>query len=105
MSRSRWPLAAAVATTLVLWASGFVARLAALAQAIYFVLQKPYLARYRPLEATAWAVWLGTLCLLPAAPAALDDLRRASGSATLSAVYLGVFPGAIAYACWAAWRW
>jgi drug/metabolite transporter (DMT)-like permease len=74
---------------------------AALAQAIYFVLQKPYLSRYRPLEATAWAVWLGTLCLLPATPGALADLRTASAAATLGAVYLGVFPGAIAYASWA----
>ncbi len=74
---------------------------AAIAQAIYFVLQKPYLTRYRPLEATAWAVWLGALCLLPALPWALADLRRAPLEATASAIYLGVFPGAIAYACWA----
>jgi drug/metabolite transporter (DMT)-like permease len=71
-----------------------------LAQAIWRVTGKP-ISRYRPLEATAWAIWLGTLCLLPAAPAALADLRTASAEATLGAVYLGVFPGAIAYASWA----
>jgi drug/metabolite transporter (DMT)-like permease len=50
--------------------------IAAVAQAIYFVLQKPHLTRYRPVDATAYAIWLGTLCLLPLAPAAVDDLRR-----------------------------
>jgi drug/metabolite transporter (DMT)-like permease len=75
--------------------------IAAVAQAIYFVLQKPYLTRYHPVEATAYAIWLGTLCLLPLAPAAVDDLRHGSLAATLGAVYLGVFPGAVAYACWA----
>jgi drug/metabolite transporter (DMT)-like permease len=74
---------------------------AAVAQAIYFVLQKPYLTRYGPVEATAYAIWLGTLCLLPLAPAAAEDLRRSSLGATVGAVYLGVFPGAVAYACWA----
>jgi drug/metabolite transporter (DMT)-like permease len=75
--------------------------IAAVAQAIYFVLQKPYLTRYRPVEATAYAIWLGTLCLLPLASAAAEDLRRSSAAATLGAFYLGVFPGAVAYACWA----
>jgi drug/metabolite transporter (DMT)-like permease len=75
--------------------------IAAVSQAIYFVLQKPYLTRYRPVEATAYAIWLGTLCLLPLAPAAVDDLRHGSLAAALGAVYLGVFPGAVAYACWA----
>ncbi len=74
---------------------------AAIAQAIYFVLQKPYLTRYRPLDATAYAIWLGTLCLLPLAPAAVQDLRHGSAAATAGAIYLGIFPGAIAYACWA----
>lgn len=74
---------------------------AAVAQAIYFVLQKPYLTRYRPIEATAYAIWLGTLFLLPLLPAALADVRQSSTAATLGAVYLGVFPGAVAYACWA----
>jgi drug/metabolite transporter (DMT)-like permease len=31
----------------------------------------------------------------------VEDLRRSSAAATLGAVYLGVFPGAVAYACWA----
>ncbi|MGH7526385.1 MAG: DMT family transporter, partial [Gemmatimonadales bacterium] len=74
---------------------------AAASQAIYFVLQKPFLTRYRPLEATAYAVWLGTLCLAPFAPSVVRAMPAAAASTTLAAIYLGVFPGAVAYTTWA----
>ncbi|MGH7535045.1 MAG: DMT family transporter [Gemmatimonadales bacterium] len=74
---------------------------AAISQAVYFVMQKPYLARYTPLEATAYAVWLGTLCLAPFAGQALAALHASSTGATVAAVYLGIFPGAVAYTTWA----
>jgi drug/metabolite transporter (DMT)-like permease len=48
--------------------------------------------------------WLGclagTVACLPFAPALLDELAVAPTSATLSVVYLGVFPTAIAFATW-----
>jgi drug/metabolite transporter (DMT)-like permease len=75
--------------------------LAAVAQAVYFVMQKPYLLRYRPLEVTSYGIWLGALCLTPFLGELLGTLRSASVEATLAGRYLGVLPGAVAYLAWA----
>jgi drug/metabolite transporter (DMT)-like permease len=75
--------------------------LAALAQASFFVLQKPYLRRYGPLELTVWAIWAGTLPLLVFTPTAMTELQVAGSEAIIAAVWLGLFPGAIAYSTWA----
>jgi drug/metabolite transporter (DMT)-like permease len=73
---------------------------ASVAQAAYFVLQKPYLSRYGALDATCYAVWIGTLFLLPFAPEAVRALSTASRGEIASALYLGVAPGAIGYLTW-----
>ncbi len=78
---------------------GFIL-IASFCQAIWFVLQKPYLARYGALQSTCLVIWLGTLLLLPFAPELLRALRTASPAEILSAVYLGVAPGAIGYVTW-----
>ena len=75
--------------------------LAALAQSLYFVSQKPYLARYSALQCTSYAVWSGTLALLIFAPGTVKDFQTASLSATLAVGYLGVFPAAVGYVTWA----
>jgi drug/metabolite transporter (DMT)-like permease len=75
--------------------------LAALAQSLYFVSQKPYLARYSALQCTSYAVWTGTLALLFFLPGLMTDLRTASLSATIATAYLGIFPAAIGYVSWA----
>jgi drug/metabolite transporter (DMT)-like permease len=75
--------------------------LAAVAQAAFFVLQKPYLGRYGPLELTVWAIWAGTLPLLVFTPTAVSELGVARSEAIIAAVWLGLFPGAIAYSTWA----
>jgi drug/metabolite transporter (DMT)-like permease len=75
--------------------------LAACAQSVYFVSQKPFLARYNALQCTGYAVWSGTLGLLIFAPGAVKDFQTASPSATIAAVYLGIFPGALGYVTWA----
>lgn len=74
---------------------------AAVCQGLQFVLQKPYLARYRPVEFTSYSLWAGTLFLLVFSPGLLRDLGEAPLGATLSVVYLGVFPAAVAYVSWA----
>jgi drug/metabolite transporter (DMT)-like permease len=74
---------------------------AAVSQAVYFVLLKPYLLRYRPLEVTSYAIWLGTLCLLPFGRELVVGLTSASAAATAAGLYLGVLPGAVAYLAWA----
>jgi drug/metabolite transporter (DMT)-like permease len=74
---------------------------AALTSAVYMILQKHYLGRYSALEFTAYSIWAGTLFMLPLSGGFLHTLRTAPAAATLSAVYLGIFPGALAYVAWA----
>ncbi len=72
--------------------------LAALSTSVYFVLSKPYLRRYGAFEFTAYAVWTGTLFLLPFSPGLLEEVVRAPLESTLAAAYLGVFATIAAYA-------
>lgn len=74
--------------------------LSALSTAAYFVVSKPLLARYRPLQFTTYVIWCGTVPMLLWSPGLLAQLPAASASATLAVVYLGVFPAAIAYLAW-----
>lgn len=83
------------------YASGiFLVFLSAIACTVYFVYTKPMLAKYRPIHLTAYVTWAGTLPLLLFAPGIVEAVRAASLVATASAVYIGVFPAAIAYAAW-----
>jgi drug/metabolite transporter (DMT)-like permease len=86
--------------TIRLDANGLWVLVAALATSVYFVLQKPYLARYGPSAFNAYGIWSGTLFMLPFASGLSDALRAAPAGATLAVVYLGVFPSALGYAAW-----
>lgn len=81
------------------WGAGLVL-LAALTQAIYFVLSKNCLIRYRPVEFTIYALLSGTVFLLPFCPGLLHTVRTAPIDATLAVVYLGIGPAALAYFTW-----
>ncbi len=74
--------------------------LAALSTSMYFVFQKPYLARYGALEFAAYAIWAGTVFMLPFAPGLVRQLPSAPLAPTAAVVYLGVFPAALAYVTW-----
>lgn len=67
---------------------------------IYMVLQKPFLKKYHAIEVTAFVIWGATLPLLFYIPGLSHEIVNAPLSATLSTVYLGIFPAAIAYATW-----
>jgi len=82
-------------------AQALVILAAAITSAAYMILQKHYLGRYNALEFTAYSIWSGTLLMLPFAGGLLHTLRVAPFSATTAVVYLGVFPGALAYVAWA----
>ncbi len=71
--------------------------LAAVSESLFFVFQKPYLARYGSLRFTTYAIWAGTLAMLVFAPGLVGAVADAPTGATLSVVYLGVFPTVIAY--------
>jgi drug/metabolite transporter (DMT)-like permease len=72
----------------------------ALCISILFVMEKPYLKKYDPFALTTYTIWLGTLFLLVFAPGLLASIRTAPLDATLSVIYMGIFPGAVAYASW-----
>ncbi|WP_299439635.1 DMT family transporter [uncultured Rhodospira sp.] len=75
---------------------------AMVATAVYFVFQKPFLRRYSALQMTACGVWAGTAVMaLLWAPGLVGAVRAAPIEATLAVVYMGVFPGMIAYLSWA----
>lgn len=75
--------------------------IAALSQSIYFVSQKPYLRRYSAFQYTTYAIWSGTIFLLLFSIGIVREIQLAPLNATLATIYLGVFPGAIAYVSWA----
>jgi drug/metabolite transporter (DMT)-like permease len=82
------------------WGAGLVV-LAAISASAYNIIQKRMLDRYRPVEITTYAVWAGTLLLLPFAGGLAGQVRAAPLADTLAIVYLGVFPAAIGYVTWA----
>jgi len=75
--------------------------LAAIAESIFFVLQKPYFARYNGLELTTYTIWAGTLFMLVYLPGLIRELPLAPFGPTAAGIYLGVFPAAICYVLWA----
>ncbi len=75
--------------------------LAAMAQGTYFVVQKPILRNYRAIEVVSYVTWAGTLMLLVFLPGLITEIQAAPLDATLAVVYMGIGPGALAYATWA----
>jgi len=71
-----------------------------LATSIYFVWQKPLLARTTPLGFTTLSIFAGTLGLLPFGLHLPEKLAQASGGQIASAAYLGVFPTVLGYLAW-----
>ena len=74
---------------------------AALSSAIYMVVLKQYQDRYNALEFTAYTIWFGTLFMLPFGGGLGHAIRAATMPSTLAVIYLGIFPGALAYVAWA----
>jgi drug/metabolite transporter (DMT)-like permease len=74
---------------------------AAVTSAVYMVQQKQFLSRYSALEFTAYSIWSGTLFMLPFGGGLLHAVRSAPTDATLAIIYLGIFPGSLAYVGWA----
>jgi len=74
---------------------------AAAAQALFFVLQKPLLCRYRGFEVTCYTMWAGTLLVSPLLPAFVRDLPSAGPAPTAALLFLGVAPSAIGFVTWA----
>lgn len=73
---------------------------AAASSSVYHFASKPLLRRYSGLEVSCYAIWTGTLLLVPLAPNALRALTTAPGSAIGSAVFLGLAPSALGFVTW-----
>jgi len=82
-------------------ASALVVLAAAVLQGVFHTAQKPLLGRYTGFEVTAYAMWAGTLFVLPWTGALLRALPQAGGAAVGSAVFLGVAPSALGFVLWA----
>jgi drug/metabolite transporter (DMT)-like permease len=74
---------------------------AAVAQAAFFVGQKPLLRRYGSLELTAWAMALGALMALPFAGGLPGAVASAPAEATLAVLFLGAGASAVGFVTWA----
>ncbi|HEY3683296.1 MAG TPA: DMT family transporter [Streptosporangiaceae bacterium] len=73
---------------------------AAVVQGAYHTATKPLLRRYTGLEVACYAMWSGTLFLLPLAPDAVRAAVHAPPQATLAAVFLGLLPSAVGFVTW-----
>lgn len=78
----------------------FLVVVAAVAQSVTFIVQKPYLRKYTALEFTSYAVWSGTLLMVVFAPGLPQAILAARPDATIAVIYLGIFPAALANVTW-----
>jgi drug/metabolite transporter (DMT)-like permease/GNAT superfamily N-acetyltransferase len=74
--------------------------LASFSTAVYFVIGKKPLQTYSSLEFTSYVIWIGVLPMLFFLPGLIHQLPLAPASSTWTIVFLGVFPGALAYFLW-----
>ncbi len=74
---------------------------AALCAAIQTLLSKHLTRRYAAIDVTTWAIWLGTLGLLPFSHDPLGAVGKLSATGWGHLVFLGVVPAALCYTLWA----
>ena len=73
----------------------------AIAASASMILNKPLLQRYSALELVSYSVWIGTALLLIFVGQVLAQWNLAPMRGRFAAIYLGVFPAALAYVLWA----
>lgn len=81
-------------------ADAFLVQVAALAAAGYGLIGKSLLKRHASLEVTTWAIWCGTLAMIPFGLGLPGAVRTASTTATANMVVLGILPAALGYVLW-----
>jgi drug/metabolite transporter (DMT)-like permease len=74
--------------------------IASLSASTSTILQKKWIARYSGEQVMTYSIWGGTLLLLFYLPGLVHSLPSISTKAILTALYLGAFPGVIAYLVW-----
>lgn len=71
----------------------------AFAEAVYYIMQKPWLRRYSPVEVSVWTLLFSTLPLLVFLPGLGAEVRGATAEATLATAYVALGAGVIGYGC------
>jgi drug/metabolite transporter (DMT)-like permease len=79
----------------------FLILLSAVCVSVYFVFQRPYLAKYGALAFTTYAICAGTIFVLPYLPGLFLQSLAAPTGTSLVLVYLGLFPTALGYVTYA----
>ena len=74
---------------------------AALSSAIQTLINKALTKRYHALDVTTWAIWIGTLGLLPFPHDLPEAVRNLSTNGLIHLVFLGVVPAALCYTLFA----
>jgi drug/metabolite transporter (DMT)-like permease len=74
--------------------------LAAICWSLYQIVQKPLLPRYGALGVVCYAIWSGTICLLPFLPSLLHTMQTATATHHAIVLYLGILPGAVSFLAW-----
>src|ERR1700761_353950 len=82
-------------------AAALIVLAAAVLQAVFHTAQKPLLTGYTGFEVTVYAMWAGTLFILPWTGSLIHALPHASARAIGAAVFLGVAPSAVGFVLWA----
>lgn len=67
---------------------------------ILTIIQKRFLIKYNPIAIISWVMWGGTLLLLIFTPQLVDEITVADVQSTTAAIYMGIFPAALAYLAW-----
>ena len=73
---------------------------AALCAAIQTLISKSLTQRYAAIDVTTWAIWLGTIGLLPFSHDLVGTAARLSGMGWLHLAFLGMIPAALCYTLW-----
>ena len=82
------------------WAAGLIL-LASISASAYNIIQKSMLGRYRPVEITTYAIWAGTLLLLPFSGGLARNAARRLPRGYTGGRVPGGRPAALAYVTWA----
>lgn len=82
-------------------AGALLVLMASIATSIFFVFQKSFFDRYKPIELVAYFTWAGTVPFFLFTPGLFQSIQHATFEANLSAIYVGIFPATAAYVMWA----
>ena len=74
---------------------------AAVSQAAFFVIQKPLLTRYSAFEVTAYAMWAGTLLILPLGGGVPHAVAHAGAEPLIAVALLALGASAVGFFAWA----